>query len=136
MIAIFLFYNKALGKQTKWIINKEFVHCHVMINNGDGFILFELTSNGIDCHVVPAKKPMTIIRNVKRMDSLVASICIWRSKSPKMHWRPLMIRSCNEFSRLIAGVDIGFTYEPLHLYNKLLKYHNQTNYEVLDAWRR
>lgn len=136
MIAIFLFYNKAQGKQTKWNTNKEFLHCHVMVNNGDGYILFELTSNGIDHHVVPAKQPMTIIRNVQRLDTLIATVCVWRMEPPKMKWRPFLIRSCNELSRLVAGVNIGFTYDPIHLYKKLLKYDKQRNYEVLYAWRR
>lgn len=136
MIAIFLFYNKAEGKQTRWNTNKEFKHCHIMVNNGGGYILFELSSKGIDHHVVPAKQPVTILRNVKKMDSLIASICVWREAPANMKWRPLMVRSCNELCRLVAGVDIGFTYDPIHLYRKLLKYDGKTNYQILDAWRR
>jgi hypothetical protein len=95
-----------------------------------------LTSSGIDHHVVPAKKPMTIIRNVQRMDSLIAAICVWRETPPKMKWRPLLVRSCNEICRMATGVNIGFTYDPIHLYRKLLKYDKRTNYEILHAWRR
>lgn len=136
MIAIFLFYNQAQGKQTKWILDKEFLHCNVMLNKGDGYISLEMRTNGIDHHLVPARKPMTIIRNVQRLQSVIAVICVWKKESPKVKWRPLGIRSCNEFCRFATGVDCGFTFNPVHLYKKLLKYDRKRNYEVLYTWRR
>lgn len=137
MIAIFLFYNKALGKQTKWNFNKEFLHCHVACcNDGVNFILFELTSNGIDHHIAPTTKATTFIRNVKRMEHLIGIVAVSVNEPPKMKWRPLWIRSCNELSRYVAGVDIGLTWNPIHLYNKLLQYDGKRNYEVLHHWRR
>ena len=50
-------------------------------------------------------------------------------------WKPFIVRSCNEIDRYISGVDVGFTFNPKHLYNKLLKY-DDSNYQILYEWRR
>ncbi|MDQ8039629.1 MAG: hypothetical protein REH83_04410 [Rickettsiella sp.] len=38
--------------------------------------------------------------------------------------------------RYFSGVDVGWTFNPKHLYKELLKYKDQRNYELLAHWRR
>lgn len=77
------------------------------------------------------------INKLTRIPSLTALICVYvEQKVISKIWSPLMIRSCNEVLRPLSSVDIGFTFNPYHLYTKLLKYQYSRNYEILRHWRR
>lgn len=45
----------------------------------------------------------------------------------------IMGATCNEWARLISGVDIGFTLNPHHLFKKLIKFDERRNYTILKV---
>lgn len=45
----------------------------------------------------------------------------------------IMGATCNEWARMIAGVDIGFTLNPHHLFKKLVRFDDQRNYSILKV---
>jgi hypothetical protein len=137
MISIFLFYSKARGKQTWWVRNKEFLHCHaITTRTGKEYILTELKTDEIDFHVVPTQSPDRILRNIKHLPNLSAYIAVYIDHPKRVRWFPLWVRSCNEFIRHLSGIDIGYTQSPYHLYKKLLKYNEKANFTILAHWRR
>lgn len=136
MIAIFLFYNEATGKQTRYAFSDEFKHCNIICYDGDIYLLIELSKHGITYRQVKAKDSYSLLRNLKVIKSLSAMITVNIEQPFTMEWRPLWIKSCNELCRYVSGVDIGLTFNPIHLFKKLLKYNLHRNYEVLNAWRR
>jgi hypothetical protein len=136
MIAIFLFYNISNGIQAKLAFSDTFRHCNIITFDGSNWINYELDSLGIHTRVLDVKQGVALIRGLKSMKELVAMVTVWVEKRARMSWKPWWVRSCNEFNRYIAAVDIGFTFNPRHLYSKLLKYDKIRNYEVLQHWRR
>ncbi len=78
-----------------------------------------------------------LLRHLRAIPELESTLTVMlkegRAKTP---WRPFYIRSCNEFARHASGVDIGFTFNPVHLYYKLKRYSKTRNYDLLHAWRR
>ena len=72
---------------------------------------------------------------MKCIQSLTAMIVVSVGQRASIKWKPYLVRSCNELDRYISGVDVGFTFNPKHLYNKLIKY-DHTNYDILYRWVR
>jgi hypothetical protein len=135
MIYFFLFYNKAEGKQSRFAFNDDFKHCNVLYYEKG--ILVGMSETGIKlsllkCHENSVKD---IASTFKRLESLTSLIIVDIKERKKFRWFPWWVRSCNELCRYISGIDIGFTFNPVHLYNKLIKYSGK-KYEIIYAWRR
>lgn len=135
MICIFCFYNVSSGVQAKLAFSKEFKHCNIITFDGAYWLVTEFDLNGIHTRGVKVFSSASLLRGLKYIDSLVAMIAVQVGERAQFKWKPYLVRSCNELDRYIAGIDIGFTFNPKHLYNKLLK-HDGTNYEILYQWRR
>lgn len=135
MICFFCFYNKSSGIQAKLAFNNQFKHCNIITFDGDTWLAIEFDRQGIHCKQVNVYTGSSLIRGLKYIDNLSAMIVADVYEKASVAWKPYLVRSCNELDRYISGVDIGFTFNPKHLYNKLLKY-NGTNYDILCHWRR
>lgn len=135
MICVFCFYKISSGIQAKLAFSKEFKHCNVITFDGDIWIASEFDTTGIHNKKIKVYTGASLLRGLKYIDSLIGLIVVSVGQRAKTIWKPYIVRSCNEFDRYIAGVDIGFTFNPKHLYNKLLKY-DGINYDILYHWRR
>ena len=135
MIAIFCFYNQSSGPQARLAFSKTFKHCNIITFDGEIYLALEWDKSGIITRKINATSTKSLVKGLKHIDSLIAIIVvdIWNRKN--IVWKPFIVRSCNELDRYISGVNIGFTFNPKHLYNKLLRY-NRINYEILHFWRR
>lgn len=136
MICIFLFYNVATGKQTRLNFNKEFKHCNVICFDGDCWLLSELSGEGITHRRIKTENSKQLLRNIKVIESLIGIVGTWIEPRFKTKWKPLWVRSCNEYCRYVSGIDVGFTYNPIHLYEKIFKYNENKNFKILYHWRR
>lgn len=135
MIALFLFYNKTNGFQSIFS-TKGIKHCNIICYDGQDFIMFALEEHGIGFRRIKAKSTLKIMRNIKVIETLIGMIVVNVDEPKKIPWKPFWVRSCNELCRYVSGVDIGFTFNPTHLINKLLKYNNKRNYQILSSWSR
>ena len=135
MICFFCFYNISSGIQAKLSFSKTFKHCNIITCDGKTWLVTEFDSNGIHMHSINVNKSSSLIRGLKYIDSLIGLIVVEVTKKSSIKWKPYIVRSCNELDRYISGVDIGFTFNPKHLYNKLLRF-NGNGYEILYHWRR
>lgn len=136
MIAYFLFYNIATGKQAWLGFSNEYRHCNVITYDGFHWINFELDRKGIKTRVLDVNNGWALIRGLKTIKALSAMIVVEIGERKKIRWKPWWVRSCNELDRYLTGVDVGFTFNPRHLLSKLLRYNGSRNYEILYAWRR
>ncbi len=136
MIAIFLFYNYSNGIQAKLAFSKTFKHCNIITYDGEFWVTYELDQHGVHTRVLDAKDGVALLRGVRIIKQLISTITVYIDNPTRFNWKPWWVRSCNEFNRYIASVDIGFTFNPRHLYSKLLKYDKKRNYEILQHWRR
>lgn len=121
--------------QAKLSFDKDFKHCNIITYDGDIFIATEFDSCGIHQRKVKALKTSALLRALKHIDGLIALVVVDIKARRVTMWKPYFVRSCNELDRYISGVNIGFTFNPKHLYNKLIKC-NGTDYDVLYSWRR
>ncbi len=136
MIALFLFYDMANGKQAWMAFSKKFRHCNVITYDGKHWVLIDMDRLGIHTRVLDAKSATALMRGLKKIKYLTAMVCVEIDKPKRISWKPLWGRTCNELCRYATGVDTGLTFNPIGLYKKLLKYNGKRNYEILDAWRR
>lgn len=136
MIAYFLFYDYSTGKQAKLAFSKEFRHCNIITYDGEAWVNVEFDSTGLLTKVLDVPSGNALIRGLKSIKMLTAMIVVDIGERKKVLWKPLWGRSCNELDRYVSGVDIGLTFNPIHLYRKLLRYDGKRNYEILYAWRR
>lgn len=136
MIAYFLFFNVATGKQAWMGFSQEFCHCNVIVYDGSHWINYDFDKYGIHGRVLDVPSGWQLIRGLKIIKSLSAMVCVEISQRKAISWKPWWVRSCNELDRYLTGVDVGFTFNPRHLYSKLLRYGGRRNYEILYAWRR
>lgn len=137
MIANFLFYNQTLGIQN-WLTFSDMLK-HVDVITDDGKILshFRLDKKGIHHVAVKYKYQRCILKSLLYTSkNLTRMIRVEIKYRAPIDWQPWILGSCNETCRWLTGIDIGFTFNPGHLYSKLLKYDNVTNYVILDVWRR
>lgn len=136
MICFFCFYNVSSGVQAKLAFSKLFKHCNIITFDGDTWIVHEFDLEGIHARRVKVFSSSSFIRGLKYIDTLIAMVVVEVYSKASINWKPYIIRSCNELDRYLSGVDIGFTFNPKHLYNKLIKYNDSSNYEILYHWRR
>jgi len=129
------FYNISAGIQAKLAFSQEFRHCNVITYDGESWLVTEFDAFGYQIQMVDVRSGASLIRGMKHVPSLTALIVIDVEKKARVCWKPFMVRSCNELARYVTGANIGFTFNPKHLYNKLIKY-NCRNYDILHAWRR
>lgn len=123
------------GVQARLAFSKVFKHCNIVTFDGETWLMHEFDLNGIHARRVDVLSSSSFIRGLKYISSLIAMIVVDVGEKTRFSWKPYLVRSCNELDRYISGVNTGFTFNPKHLYNKLLKYHG-TNYEILYDWRR
>ncbi len=136
MIAVFIFYKIANGIQSKLAFSKEFKHCNIITYDGDDWIMLDFDLTGLLTRKIYCKDGEQLIRSLRVIKDVTATITISLDERVKIGWKPFWVRSCNEICRYTGGADIGWTFNPVHLYRKLLKYNGKRNYEVLSAWRR
>lgn len=135
MIVIFCFYNLSDGIQSRLAFSKEFKHCNVITCDGEIVLSHEFDSQGYKTRNVDCSGLRSLLRGLKHIEPLIAFIVVDIRERANISWKPFLVRSCNEIDRYISGVDVGFTFNPKHLYNKLIKY-NRSNYDILHTWRR
>ena len=135
MIHIFCFYNVSTGVQSRLSFSKIFKHCNIITFDGEIWVATEFDLEGIHNRRINALNGSSLLRGLKYIDSLVALVTVDVTIRAKTKWKPFIVRSCNELDRYISGVNIGFTFNPRQLYNKLIKY-NGNNYRVIYHWRR
>lgn len=136
MIAIFLFFNIATGKQAWMALSNEFRHCNVITYDGEAWINFDFDREGIKSRVLDVKDSARFVRHLKRLKHVSAMVIVDIKKRKEVSWKLWWVRTCNELDRYLTGVDVGITVNPSHLYHKLLRYDGLRNYHVLHAWRR
>lgn len=136
MIAVFLFYNISGGVQSGLAFSHEFKHCNIITYDGEYWINIEMDSTGILTRVLDVPNGNALIRGLKTVKPLTAMVVTFVEKRHRVRWKPWWVRSCNEVDRYISGVNVGFTFNPYHLYQKLIRYNSKNNYEILYAWRR
>lgn len=136
LIAIFVFYKIANGIQAALAFSDEFKHCNVITYDGQDWIMIDFDRTGIITRKIYCLNGEQLVRNLRILKDISAIVTISINARKKVSWKPWWVRSCNEISRYASGIDVGFTFNPIHLYSKLLKYRRKRNYEVLSAWRR
>jgi hypothetical protein len=136
LIALFLFYERATGPQAILSFSREFKHCNIITFDGRDWIMLDFDRSGLITRKINCKNGQQLIRNIRVIQSISAIISVALKERKKVMWKPFWGRSCNEICRYAAGIDIGLTFNPRHLYSKLLKYSNKRNYEILSVWRR
>jgi hypothetical protein len=136
MIAVFLFYDIANGIQSKLSFSKQFKHCNIITFDGRDWIALDFDRTGLVMRKIYCKDGAQLLRNIRVIQSITAIVSVDIAQKKRFMWSPWWVRSCNEVCRYTAGVDIGWSFNPIHLYKKLLKYRHKRNYEILSHWRR
>ncbi len=133
MLHFFCFYNVSAGPQARLAFSDKFKHVNLVSYDGDCWIATEFDSTGFHFRRLDVSQGTSLIRGLKYIDTLTALIVVDVKEKANIIWKPYLVRSCNEIDRYISGVDVGFTFNPKHLYNKLFK-HNGSNYDIVYAW--
>lgn len=136
MIAVFLFYNKGIGKYRLFSFNKNFIHCALLCYEGDHCILFEIAPTGFIYRILKSSDVNKNLNAIKKLPMLSAFIAIFVKEKKKVREWPIKWYTCNEVCRYFSGIDIGWTFNPKHLFKKLIQLKEQRNYELLSCWRR
>lgn len=136
MNVIFVFYDSSHGKQAKLAFSKDLKHCNVLVKDNAHWLMLMFERDGLHMRCIAGYDLKAITRNLPKLKHVSAIISLDIEQRKRFTWSPWWARSCNEVSRYGAGVDIGFTYNPRHLYNKLLKYNGRRNYKIISHWRR
>ena|SRR5579862_514877 len=134
--AVFVFYNKSHGKQSRLSFSKDLKHCNVIINEGKYWLMLMFERTGLHMRKIEGSDIQSLTRNLPKLQHVSALISVKIEQRKKFMWSPWWARSCNEVCRYGAGIDIGFTFNPTHLYHKLLKYKRRRNYDIISHWRR
>ena len=136
MIGIILFYECSFGKQARLSFSDRYRHCNVITFDGDVWLNVDMDSSGIHTRRLSVPSSNSLLRHLKLIP-IVTDIIVVEISTPKIYqWSPWWVRSCNELVRYLTNIDIGFTFNPRHLYKKVLKYDGKSNYKIIDAWRR
>ncbi len=136
LIAIIVFYNESYGIQSCLAFSKEFKHCQSIIYDGRDYVLIDMDETGIITRTIHATSASRLIQSLIHLPSVSAIMALDIYDRHHFPWRPWWVRSCNELCRYHASIDIGFTFNPSHLYHKLIKYNQLRNYDVIAHWRR
>lgn len=136
-ITIFVFYNKAVGVQSAFSFSKEFKHCNAITYNGEDFIFIEMDGRGFHPRIIKCQSVPMLVSIIKSLETVTAIITIFSYDRDRANipWRGVMTRSCNEVCRHQSGANVGWTFNPAHLYRKLLN-NKYPNYEILESWRK
>ena len=136
-ICLILFYSKACGVQSKLSFSKEFKHCNIISYDGKNYVATEFNSQGIITRVLNVSDNVVrFIDRLKMIEELTAIYSLYIPKRAEFTWKPFWSRSCNELVRYSGGIDLGFTFNPYHLFKKLRKYNGMKNYRIDYEWRR
>lgn len=135
-IAVFIFYSISGGVQSSLSFSKEFKHCSSVTFDGRDWIALEFDRTGFMMRRVKCRDGAKFINRLSMNPDISATIAVQVNGKVSIAWKLYLVRSCNEIARYAAGVDIGLTFNPVHLYKKLLKYDRKRNYEIISSWRR
>jgi hypothetical protein len=136
LIAVFIFYKIATGVQAKLAFHDDFKHCNCITFDGSDWIMLDFDHTGLLTRKIKCPNGSKLINSLSIIQDVTAVVVVNVQNRHKSSWRPFWVRSCNEVCRYATGVNIGFTFNPVQLYRKLLNYRHKRNYEVLYAWRR
>lgn len=136
MIAIFIFYSVSRGVQSRLAFSSEFKHCNTITYDGCDWMQLEFDPTGFTMRRVKTDNGQGLINRLTMLHDISAIVTVNVIERAKFGWKPYLVRSCNEICRYTAGIDVGLTFNPKHLYDKLLRYRVLRNYEVLSQWRR
>lgn len=134
---IFVYYADHVGKPQRYTFDKSFRSCDIYMRTlGDIYVRLTFSKWGISQYTLKySSEEMKAILIKNRSVTFLQEVYVERY--PIFDWvPPLIIKSCNEIMRYASGVDIGFTFNPKHLYNKLLNYNGKRNYKIIDSWSR
>jgi hypothetical protein len=135
LIAIIIFYNKSEGPSARLAFSSEFRHCNTITYDGRDWIMTEFLPSGILTRVIHCQDGARLVDRLQIIPEATAIISLSVDYRAKIRWFPWWVRSCNEVCRYVSGVDTGWTFNPCHLYKKLLKYDQRRNWIVLSHWR-
>lgn len=135
-LATFVFYSKAQGAQACLGFSKDLKHCNVILSDGEDWHIVDFDRTGILIKRLHMENGAAFIQRLTMLKDVSAIISVQVGKRQPVTWFPWWSRACNEVCRYAAGVGIGFSFNPRHLYSKLLKYQDSANYELLSHWRR
>jgi len=135
MICFFCFYNHSGGIQSRLAFSDTFKHCNIITFDGELYLAHEFDLTGVHVRNIHAKSCLSLSRGLKHINALTALIVVMVHKRVEISWKPYIVRSCNEYNRYVSGINIGFTFNPQHLYTKLLC-NDDNDYELLHHWRR
>ena len=139
MLAIFVFHNRTRHRfMNLFTFSRDFKHVDVYIYNVqfNMWIGFRTGRDGITyslSNIEDSSKLINKLSEIKEINHIIGVQIRYRAYFP---WIPLTIPMCNEFARMITGINVGFTWNPCNLYNKLLKYDGKRNYDIFFTWRR
>ncbi len=136
LIAIFIFYKKASGIQACLAFNDHFKHCNIVTFDGADWIMLDFDRSGLLTRRIKVNDAESFLRNIRIIPEVSCVVSVEIDQRKKISWKPFWVRSCNEICRYASGIDLGFTFNPIHFYRKLLKYRHKRNYALLSAWRR
>jgi hypothetical protein len=136
LIAVIIFYNKSQGPSQRLAFSSEFRHCNTITYDGDDWIMTEFLPSGLLIRRVKCKDGPTLVEKLRIIPEATAIISLAIDPRKKVPWFPWWVRSCNEVCRYVSGADTGWTFNPWHLYRKLIKYDQRRNWTVLSHWRR
>ncbi len=98
--------------------------------------MFEIAPAGFAYRILRSNDVNKNLEAIKKSPALSAFIAVMVKEKKKVKEWPFKWYACNEVCRYFSGVDVGWTFNPKHLYQKLLQYKDKTNYELLTHWRR
>lgn len=136
MIAFIIFYGKAHGVQAALAFSSEFRHVNIITFDGRDWIMLDFDRTGLLTRKIHCTDGTQLFRSLRVLRDITAVVAVDVGERHKVCWKPFWVRSCNEIVRYASGIDIGFTFNPVHLYKKLLRYDQIRNYTILTAWRR
>jgi hypothetical protein len=137
MLVLFVFHNKTTHSILNFMaFSRRFKHVDLYTYDGKQWIGFRFGTDGMTYAFTGHSCLTDLAEQAKQLKETEALVALEVEKGCKFPWRPLSVPICNEFARFIAKIDVGFTWNPRHLYNKLIKYDQLTNFEVFYSWRR
>lgn len=134
--ALFIFYNKARGKQAI-LSARDKKHVDLIVKLNDKITIFQYSGRGIEHQYSKATDMMLIMKKLLKLENVSHLILVKiNKKCRRKNWFPIQLNSCNEVCRKISSVDIGWTFNPSHLYHKILMKRDKSNYSVVENWSK
>lgn len=137
MLAIIVFHNRTRHRiMNLFTFSRHFKHVDIYMFDGSCWTGFRLDRYGITYAISYIGHGNAIIDQAREVSNIEAVIALDIDHRATFRWTGITIPMCNELARMIAGVDISFTWSPRHLYRKLLKYDQKRNFKIFYHWRR